>query len=97
MTQFIQVMPVKTAKGPRRYSAGAITRTTESPTKQGFSEPSTSTVKRVTNSHQPPPRSSMETTSALARIFEPEGTGAGKRILLKPYELFGAIPVGGNT
>ena len=68
----------------RRYSAGAITRVTESPTKQGFSLPSTSRVKRVTTCHQPPPTSSTETTSARARTLAPAGTGAGKRILFQP-------------
>src|SRR5689334_1784162 len=51
-------------------SAAAITRVTESPTKQGLSPPSTSIVKRVMTSYQLPPLSSTETTSALARILE---------------------------
>ena len=72
---------------------GAITRVTESPTKQGFSLPSTSRVKRVTTCHQPPPTSSTETTSAQPRTRASTGTGAGKRILLSLYELFDAIPV----
>ncbi len=55
-----------------------------SPTKHGFSLPSTSSVKRVTTCHQPPPISSTETTSAVARTFESTGTGAGKRILFQP-------------
>ncbi len=62
---------------------------TLSPTKQGFSEPSTSRVKRVTTCHQPPP----ETTSALARTLLSTGTGAGKRILLTLHQLFGPIAV----
>ncbi len=70
-----------------RQSAGAITRVTLSPTKQGFSLPSTSRVKRVTTCHQPPPTSSTETTSARARTLLSTGTGAGKRILLSFYEL----------
>ena len=61
-----------------------MTRVTESPTKQGFSLPSTSRVKRVTTCHQPPPTSSTETTSALPRTLPPAGTGAGKRILFQP-------------
>jgi hypothetical protein len=61
-----------------------MTRVTESPTKQGFSPPSTSRVKRVMTSYQPAPLSSTETTSALARSLESTGTGAGKRILFQP-------------
>jgi hypothetical protein len=60
---------------------------TLSPTKQGFSPPSTSRVKRVTTCHQPPPTSSTETTLALAQTRLSTGTGAGKRILLSFYEL----------
>ena len=66
------------------FGGGAITRVTESPTKQGFSQPSTSIVKRVTTCYQPPPISSTETTSARARTLESTGTGAGKRILSQP-------------
>jgi hypothetical protein len=44
-------------------------------------------------SYQPAPLSSTETTSALARILESTGTGAGKRILLALYELSDAIPL----
>jgi hypothetical protein len=77
-----------------RQSAGAITRVTLSPTKQGFSEPSTSRVKRVTTCHQPPPASSTETISARPRTLESTGTGAGKRILLTLHQLFGPIPMG---
>jgi len=57
---------------------------TLSPTKQGFSPPSTSSVKRVTASYQPPPLSSTDMTSALARTLKSTGTGAGKRILFQP-------------
>src|SRR5918995_2722017 len=64
------------------YSGNA--RPTESATHAGFSEPSTSTVKRVTTCHQPPPTSSSSVTSALARICEPAGTGAGKRTRFQP-------------
>ena len=45
----------------------------ESATQAGLSEPSTSTVKRVTIWNQPPPTSSTSTTSAVARIREPDG------------------------
>ena len=34
--------------------------------------------------YQPPPFSSIETTSALARTLVSTGTGAGKRILFQP-------------
>ena len=54
------------------------------PTKAGFSEPSTSTTKRLMNFHQPPAFSSREESSALARIRESTGTGAGKRALSQP-------------
>jgi hypothetical protein len=54
----------------------AIKRVTESPTKQGFSLPSTSRVMRVMACHQPPPTSSSETISARARTRESTGTGA---------------------
>ena len=64
------------------YSGNA--RPTESATQAGLSEPSTSTVKRVTICHQPPPTSSTSVTSAVARIREPAGTGAGKRTLFQP-------------
>src|ERR1700712_5733844 len=66
------------------YSAGASTRVTLSPTKAGFSPPSTSIVKRVTACHQPPPISSKETSSALARILESTGTRAGEGVLFQP-------------
>src|SRR3954452_438778 len=69
---------------PGGQPTGTITRVTESPTKHGFSFPSTSRVKRVTASHQPPPFSSIERISALARTLESTGTGAGKRILFQP-------------
>ncbi len=55
---------------------------------------STSSVKRVTTCHQPQPTSSTETTSARSRTRLSTGTGAGNLIRLKPYELFGPIPVG---
>ena len=61
-----------------------MARPTESPTKHGFSLPSTSRVKRVTTCHQPPPISSTETTSARPRTLLSAGTGAGKRILFQP-------------
>jgi hypothetical protein len=49
----------------------------ESATHAGLPEPSTSTVKRVTTCHQPPPTSSISVTSAVALMREPAGTGAG--------------------
>ena len=55
----------------RRPAHSASARPTESPTQTGFSPPSISTVKRVTICHQPPPISSTDTTSAVARSFEP--------------------------
>src|SRR5262249_52703138 len=66
----------------RGYSGRA--RPTESATQTGLSEPSTSTVKRVTICHQPPPTSSTSTISAVVRTLEPAGTGAGKRTLFQP-------------
>ena len=68
---------------PRRGQASSA-RPTLSATQHGFSEPSTSTVNRVTTCHQPPPTSSTETTSAFARTRLPAGTGAGKRTLFQP-------------
>ena len=64
------------------YSGRA--RPTESATQAGLSLPSTSTVKRVTICHQPPPTSSISTTSAVARSLAHDGTGAGKRTLFQP-------------
>ena len=69
-------------RSSKRQAASA--RPTLSATQQGLSEPSTSTVNRVTTCHQPPPTSSTETTSAFARTRLPAGTGAGKRTLFQP-------------
>ena len=66
----------------RRYSGRA--RPTLSATQAGLSEPSTSTVNRVTTCHHPPPTSSTSVTSAVALIREPDGTGAGKRTRFHP-------------
>ena len=63
---------------------GEIDQETESATQAGFSLPSTSTVKRVTTWNQPPPTSSTSMTSAVPRILEPAGTGAGNRTLFQP-------------
>ena len=38
----------------------------------------------VTICHQPPPTSSTEINSAVARTLLPAGTGAGKRTLFQP-------------
>jgi hypothetical protein len=74
-------------------AGGAIRRVTDSPTKLGFGAPSTVIVNLVTACHQPPSSSSKETSSAVALIWLSTGTGAGKRTLLKLYELFGPIPL----
>jgi hypothetical protein len=67
-----------------RLSQATSARPTLSATQQGLSEPSTSTVKRVTTCHQPPPTSSTEAIWAFARTRLPAGTGAGKRTLFQP-------------
>ncbi len=59
-------------------------RPTDSATQAGFSLPSTSRVNLVATCHQPPPTSSTETTSEVARRRAPAGTGAGKRTLFQP-------------
>ena len=56
----------------------------DSATQTGFSPPSRSSTNRVTTWYQPSPRSSTETSSAVARTLEPAGTGAGKRTLFQP-------------
>ena len=53
------------AERDRRPLQATSARPTLSATQAGFSEPSTSTVNRVTTCHQPSPTSSTETTSAL--------------------------------
>src|SRR4029453_8725397 len=63
----------------KRHSVSA--RPTASATQTGLSPPSRSRVNLVTTWYQPPPSSSTEAISAVARTFEPAGTGAGKRTL----------------
>ena len=64
-------------------AAQRIIRTTSSATHTGLSPPSRSTVARTTP-WSPPATSSTDCTVKVARIREPEGTGAGKRTLLTP-------------
>ena len=65
----------------RQVTDGAVTRRsarpTDSATQTGFSPPSRSSVNLVATWTQPSPSSSTETISAVARTFEPAGTGPG--------------------